>query len=80
MNHPPSVGVGDGLAHVDESAKELSQFQGPLAGASTGGLVRLVEAVDGLLETVAADEAHGVERPTLGVVSQAVDRDDAGVL
>ena len=39
-----------------------------------------MEPVDGLLEAVAADEPHGVERPAVGVVAQAVDRDDPRVL
>ena len=39
-----------------------------------------VEAVDGLLELVAADEPHGVIGPAVAVSSQAVDRDDPGML
>ena len=36
-----------------------------------------VEALDRLLEAVAADEPHGVVRPAVAVGAQAVDRDDA---
>src|SRR5262249_23301280 len=36
--------------------------------------------VDGLLEAVALDETHGVERPAVGITAQAVNRHDAGVL
>ena len=39
-----------------------------------------MEAVDGLLEAVAADEPHGVVGAAVGVGAQAIDRDDAGVL
>ena len=39
-----------------------------------------VEALDGLLEAVAADEPHGVVGPAVGVGAQAVDRDDPRVL
>ena len=39
-----------------------------------------MEARDGLLEAVALDEPHGVERAAVGVVAQAVDRDDPRVL
>jgi hypothetical protein len=39
-----------------------------------------VEATDGVLEAVAADEPHGVERPAVDGVAQPVDRDDARVL
>ena len=48
-------------------------------GSVLQGLVG-VEAVDGLLEPVAPDEPHGVIGPSVGVASQAVDRDDAGML
>ena len=34
---------------------------------------------DGFHEAVTFDESHGVERPAIGVVPQAIDRDDAGV-
>ena len=37
-----------------------------------------VEARDGLLEAVAADEPHGVVGPAVGVGAQAVDGDDPG--
>ena len=39
-----------------------------------------MEARDGVLEAVALDEPHGVERPAVVVGAQAVDRDDPGVL
>ena len=35
---------------------------------------------DRVLEAVALDEPHGVERPAAGVVAQAIHRDDAGML
>ena len=37
-----------------------------------------VEAVDGLLERVAADEPHGVIGAAVAVGAQAVDRHDPG--
>ena len=40
----------------------------------------MVEAFDRFLEAVAADEPHGIERPAILVVPQAVDRHDAGML
>ena len=39
-----------------------------------------MEAVDGRLEAIAADEPHGVIGAAVAVGAQAVDRDDAGVL
>ena len=39
-----------------------------------------VEAVGGFLEAVAADEPHRVVGAAVGIGSQAVDRDDPGVL
>ena len=50
---------------------------------ATGSFFRpsiAMERRDRLLEAVALDEPHGVERPAGGVVAQAVDRDDAGML
>jgi hypothetical protein len=38
-----------------------------------------VKALDGLLETVAADETHGIEGSAVGVVAQTIDRHNAGV-
>ena len=76
VQHPAAVGVGNGVAHVDEPAQQLAQRQRPLAGIAAGD-IRLVKAADGVLEVVAPDEAHGVERPAIGVLAQAVDRHDA---
>ena len=39
-----------------------------------------MEEVGGLLEAVSLDEPHRVERAAVGIGSQAVDRDDAGML
>jgi hypothetical protein len=75
----PRVGVADRVADVEEPPQELAQPQRAAAGV---GLQRLVgaEAVDRLPEAIALDEAHGVIRPAVGVVAQAVDRHDARVL
>ena len=74
-----TVCVLDGVADVDEPPQQLVQLEQVPAGV---GLERLVgmKAVDGLLQAVAADKAHGVKRPAIGVSSQSVDRDDAGML
>src|SRR5262249_46067094 len=40
----------------------------------------LVEPADRILEAIPPDEPHRVERPAIGRVSQAVDRDDPGML
>ena len=76
---PAAVRVVDRVADVDEPPQELAQLQRAAAGVALQRLVG-VEAVDGLLEAVAADEPHGVVGPAVGVGAQAVDRDDAGVL
>jgi hypothetical protein len=39
-----------------------------------------VEALDGLLEAVALDEAHGVKGPAVGIGAQTVNRYDARML
>src|SRR5205823_8377135 len=75
VQYPAAVGVGDGVAHVHETAQELSQRQGPLSRVAAGAF-RLVEAADSLVEAVALDEAHGIEGPAVQVLPQAVDRHD----
>ena len=76
--HAAAVGVGNRVAHIQEPAQELAKLQRPLAGVAAR--VGLVKALDGVLEAVAFDEAHGVEGPAVGVLAQAVDGNDAGML
>jgi hypothetical protein len=74
----PAVGVSNGVAHVHEPTQQPPQLQPALPRVLEG--VRPVEAVDGLLEAVAPDEAHGVVGPAVRVGPQAVDGHNAGVL
>ena len=76
---PRRVGVVDRVADVQEPPQQLVQLQRPPARVGLQAVVG-VEAVDGLLEVVAADEPHGVEGPAVAVGPQPVDRDDARVL
>jgi hypothetical protein len=39
-----------------------------------------MEALDGLFQAVALNEAHGVEGPAVGILAQAVNRHDPWVL
>ena len=80
MQHAAAVGVGHRVADVHEPPEQLPQRQRPLAGVAARLPVGAVEPLDRLLEAVAADEPHGVERPAVGVVAQAVDRHDPRVL
>ena len=66
MEDPPAVGIRHRVADADEPGEELAQGQGPLAARGPG----LVEAHDGLLEALAADESHGIERAALTVGAQ----------
>ncbi len=70
--------VADSVADVQEPPQELAQVQRPAARVVRECLVG-VEAADGLLETIALDEPHGVEGASVAVGAQSVDRDDAGV-
>ena len=76
VQHPLAVGEGDRLADVDEPAQQLAELDGGRVGPG----VLLVVRLDGLLEAVALDEPHGIERPAIIVGAQAVDRHDPGVL
>ena len=76
VQHPLAVRERDRLADVDEPPQQLAELDGGRVGPG----VLLVVRLDGLLEAVALDEPHGVERPAIVVGAQAVDRDDPGVL
>jgi hypothetical protein len=76
MDHAAAVGIGDRVADIEEAGEQPAGL-GRAAGA--GGR-EFVIGTDGLLQVVAADEAHGIERAARGVVAEAVDGDDAGVL
>ena len=79
MEHAAAVGILDGVADVEEPPEELLELDGPLADAGHGSGVGM-EPLEGVGQAVAADEPHRVERPASGVVAEAVDRDDAGML
>ena len=79
MQDASRVGVVDRVADVQEPPQQLAQLQRTPAGVGLQAVVG-VEAVDGLLEAVAADEPHGVVRAAVAVGAQAVDRHDARVL
>ena len=72
-----AVRVGNRVADVHETAQEPAKLQRPLASVAVG---RLVVAVDSLFQAIPLDEAHGVERPAVGILAQTVDRDYARVL
>ena len=60
MNHPTRVGVIDGVAHVEEAAEQLAQFQ-----RAAAGVVPEVAAEIGLDEP-GRDGVHAhAERPEL---------------
>jgi hypothetical protein len=79
VDDAPAVRVRHRVAHGDEAREQCAQRQLALAGVAAGGHVPEVEASDGVLEALAPDEAHRVERPAVGIVAQAVDGHDAGV-
>jgi hypothetical protein len=71
------VGVGEGLADIDESPQEAAQFQNVVASFAAA----LVETRDSRPECLAAHQAHRVEGPlSLGPAGQFIDRHDVGVL
>ena len=79
VEHAAAVGVVDRVADVDEPPQELAQRQRAPARVVLQRRVG-VEAGDGVLEAVAADEPHRVVGPAVAVAAQAVDRDDPRVL
>lgn len=69
------------VAHVDEPLQQLAEGDGIVAQAAWPAKSPFhIKAIDCFLETVAADEPHGVERPAVRVAAQPIDGHDAGVL
>ena len=68
------MGVVHRIAHVEEAAQELAQRQRAFATITVLGLVELL---DGVHQVIALDEAHGVEGPSRGIVTETVDWDDS---
>src|SRR5438309_1585496 len=62
--------ISHGITDIDKAAQQLPQGQGALTRIAAGN-VGLVETVNGFLEAVSLDEAHGVERPAVGELSPA---------
>jgi hypothetical protein len=75
----PAVGIGDGVANVHEPTQEISQGQAALPWI-TARFLRFVEAADRLFEAVPLDEPHGIERPPICVLAQAVHGHNARML
>ena len=73
-----TVGVGHGVADVEEPTEQLLEGEGSRPFVSLQGRIG-VEGLDGVLERVAPDEPHGVIGAAVVVVAQAVDGDDPGV-
>ena len=80
VDHSAVVRVGDHITDGHEPRQEPSQRQPLLFPIAAGFLAVLVKARDLLLEALALDQPHGVERPALRIPAQAVDRDHAGML
>ncbi len=66
VQHATAMSIGDRIADIDESPQQRAQRQCALPGVHAGG-VRFVKALDRVLETVAADETHGVIGPAVAV-------------
>ena len=79
VEHAAAVRIFDRVADVQEAAQELLLFERATAGISFQGLIGVKRGY-GFFEAVTSDEPHGVERASVRVGSDSVDRDDAGVL
>src|SRR5262249_32146072 len=78
VQHAAAVSIGDGLTNIDHAAEQLAHLETAFARIAAGD-VGLVKPLDGLLETVAAHEAHGVVRPAVSVLAESIDRYNARV-
>src|SRR5262249_40811505 len=77
MDHAAAVGIGNGIANDDEARQQGTKLE---FRRTRPALVGSVVEIDGVLESLALDEAHGVEGPAVGVLAQAVYRHDARML
>ena len=78
VQYASAMRVSDRIADVEKSAEQLLELK--RCPTRIALVAVLVEPLDGLLEAVAVDETHSVERSAHGVVAQTVDRDNARVL
>ena len=79
VEHAAAVRVFDRVAHIHKAPEQPAQFQ------PTPALILLkrfvaVKAIDRFLERIATDKPHGVKRAAVGVGSQAIYGNDAGML
>src|SRR5262249_32111122 len=61
---------------IYKSAEKLAQSEVAFALIAPGN-IGLMETLNRLMHAIAADEPHGIERPAVEIVTQAVDRHDA---
>lgn len=72
------MGVFHGIADIDEAAQESSEFE-PDEVWYEAGAAFCMEVIDGFFEAFTADEAHGVVGSAIGILSEAVNGNDAWV-
>ena len=78
MQHAAAVGVGDGLTDADEHCEQMRRSCNSASwpGVEAGGVI----VGDRLLEALAPDKLHHVERLARFVLPHVVNGDDAGML
>jgi len=76
MQYASAVCERDRLTHVDEPAQQSAK----LPGQRVGPRVLLVVRLDGLLEAIPLNEAHGIKRPAVSITAETVDRHDSRML
>ncbi len=82
MNDVSAMSVGDRVAGIDEAAQESPEHV-VAVDARDGvmiGKAALIKSVDSRPQRFALDQVHGVKWASVAVSSQAVHRNDPGVL
>ena len=77
MHDPSAVCILDRVANGDKPRQQVPQFQRPFAGIARLVPFGFVELANGVFQTFAANESHGVVRSTVALCAEAVDRYDA---
>src|SRR5262245_59619759 len=79
MQNAPAVGVSDGVANIDKPLQQLTELDAVKArGLQPVGF--RMKTLDRVMQAIAFDESHGVERPAVGIRAQAIYRHNGRVL
>jgi hypothetical protein len=72
------VRVSDRIAHIDEPLQQTLESQGLFTGVTLDGSKPMV-LMDGIVKAFTPDKPHGEKRPTFGIVTDPINRNNTWV-